>query len=662
MKDRAVGSSFNANAYQLPHKERVCGYLAAGRPCPIGPDGNGECHVQSVCEPWHDGTQWHCTRAKVFGGRCTEGPIPDSHSADKVARCPHQYTPCRPARSLRSKRRLVTALTATVALGICLVMLGGSSGDFSDSLAGTSQIISPGPLSAHHTTMNQGCSACHSAATQSPVHLLSRAFGGSGSIDESHKCLRCHREFGKHALQPHSVAPTRLPASRNQSIGHHTTGQLLSRFLATHKTTQSGQLACSTCHQEHQGAAFDLTAMTNAQCQSCHASTFESFSNGHPEFSGRTRADLHFDHVTHMNLHFQNFERLMPNGKARMQCSDCHAPDSGGAIMNLASFQVMCASCHSPQIRDYDVSPSSRLHQLVFISGDMNLSDHSDISPFMELMISGESKGPETVVRLVESLAKDGEETLRRRLHMVCDQSTDSTTIEACVAALEESHFFDAVALLSKAMKFETQPDDVVHGNWRMISNGMKLVYDCNRHADPVLRTWIDLLAHNARQYPNPPDPDDDGVFDRFLRDMVAPESTGRCLKCHSVNEVIPTGLTVKWYSQHGRSASRGFTRFSHRPHLTLLSSDVEVHAVGNRQRCEACHALSSDSFDLVSSAFITEDGMPNPIESECSALGVKSIQRHNCAQCHTQSLAGDNCLQCHNYHVHETADVHPSP
>ena len=662
MNHRAVASSFDAKAYQLPHKARVCGHLAAGRPCPIGPDGNGECHVQSVCEPWHDGTQWHCTRAKAFGGRCPEGPIPGSHDADRFARCPHQYASCQPARSLRSKRRLVTALTACAALGVCLVMLGGSSGDFSDSIAGTSPIISPGPLSAHHATMHQGCSACHSAATQSPTDLVSCAFGGSGSIDESHKCLKCHRQFGEHALQPHSVSPARLLVRTQQSSGHHTTGQMLSRLLATHNTTQSGQLACSTCHQEHQGAAFELSAMTNAQCQSCHASTFESFSDGHPEFSGRPRADLYFNHVTHMNLHFQNFERLMPHGKARMQCSDCHVPDSGGVMMELASFQVMCASCHGPQIRDYDQLPSARLHELAFINGDIKPSDHIAVPPFMELMLANDSNGPETVTRLVQSLAMDGEETLRRQLHMICDQSTDSATIEACVAALEESRFFDAVAVLNRAMESEGERNDVVYGNWRLPANSMKLVYDCRTHADPVLRTWIDLLAHNARQYPKPPAPDDTGIVDRFLRDVVAPESTGRCLKCHSIDEAGLGEHTVNWSSQHGRSASRGFTRFSHKPHLTLLSSDVEAHAVGNGHRCETCHALSENSFDLVSPAFVMNDGMPNPIESQCSAVGVNSSHRENCAQCHTKSLAGDNCLQCHNYHVHETADVRPSP
>jgi hypothetical protein len=247
-------------------------------------------------------------------------------------------------------------------------------------------------------------------------------------------------------------------------------------------------------------------------------------------------------------------------------------------------------------------------------------------------------------------------------LHMVCDESTDSASIEACVQALEESHFFDAVVALSEASQAEPVEGTVRYGNWRLMTDQMTLAYDCNKHADPVLRTWIDLLAGNAGQYPDVPADDETGVFDRFLRDMIAPESTGRCLKCHSVNSVSGEGLVVNWQTRHGVRSPQNFTHFSHKPHLTLLSSEAQVNAIGNGQRCETCHALSQDSFDLVNHAFQTDDGMPNSTESMCSALGVISAQRQNCAQCHTQSLAGDNCLQCHNYHVHEPTTEGPLP
>ncbi len=664
MKDQTPGGHRNSHSktYQHPQQDRLCGHLADGRPCPIGPDGHGECRVQSLCTPWYDGTRWHCTRAKTFGGRCKEGPMPDARDPEQRASCPHQDTPCQPVRSVRSKRRLATELTVAAALGICLVIVGGSSGEFSDTAVGMSAVVSPGPLTAHHATMNQGCSACHSAAMQSPVELLSFAFGGSGSIDQSHKCLNCHREFGSHALHPHSLNPDRLLAATDTGARQHTRQQLLSRWLTSYETDQSGQLACATCHHEHQGATFDLTAMTNATCQSCHSSTFHSFADGHPDFPERSRANLQFDHVTHLTRHFQNFERLMPEGKARMQCADCHTPDSDGSIMKLASFDEMCASCHAPQIRDFDAPPSVRLHKLVFMADDRISADHGPVSPFMELMLGDPAEDPDAIDRLVDGLANDREEAVRRQLHMVCDQSTDAALIEDCVQALEESHFFDAVTALMEISPEDLDAEGVRHGNWRLMSDDTLLAYECKTHADPVLRTWIDLLARNADQYPEPPAADETGMFDRFLRDLIAPESTGRCLKCHTINSVSGQGLVVNWKTKHGRQSSQSFTHFSHKPHLTLLSSDEETRAMGSGQRCETCHSMNHDSFRLGNHLFQTDDGMPDSTETPCSALGVNPVQRRNCAQCHTQSLAGDNCLQCHNYHVHRTAETDLAP
>jgi len=335
--------------------------------------------------------------------------------------------------------------------------------------------------------------------------------------------------------------------------------------------------------------------------------------------------------------------------------------------MNLASFDVMCASCHGPQIRDLDAPSAAQLHDLIFVKSGMSQTDQGPASPFMELMLGNKTSNSDTIARLIDDLADDGEETMRRRLHMVCDQSTDSASIEACVRALEESHFFDAVAALRQASQAEPvagsiRNDSVRYGNWRVMPGDRTLAYDCNKHADPVLQTLIDLLARNAAQYPAPPAKDHTGVFDRFLRDMIAPESTGRCLKCHSIVSVSEGGLRVNWQTQHGHRSSQQFTHFSHKPHLTLLSSQIEVNAVGNGQKCETCHTLNYDSFDLVNHAFRTDDGMPNSAETRCSALGVNSTQRQNCAQCHTQTLAGDNCLQCHNYHAHETTRTGPSP
>lgn len=674
--------------YERPHQDTVCGHLSDGSPCAIGPGSCGECRVAEMCRPWHDGEQWHCTRPKIFGGRCQEGPVADPDRPTDVATCPHCPAPCRPQRTLRSHRRRLTVLVAVIATGVCLAVLGGVSDDTHWSVISTSSVISPGPLSAHHATMNQGCSACHSAAESSPLKMAGLAFSPDGIV-QSQRCLKCHEELGPHAMQPHSLPQREIDdmtehAVVDASMPMHTRQQVLSRMLGPLETSSSGDIACATCHQEHRGSMFDLTAMTNAQCQSCHSATFHSLSDGHPEFAERDRAALHFDHVTHLNLHFSSFERTVPNGQARMQCRDCHSPDATGAMMRLESFDVMCASCHEPQIRDFDAEPHFSLHDLVFLDGN---TDPSLRSPLMDLMLD-ETDDSADIQSLVRQLSIDGEETLRRRLHTLTDSSTDSSLIEACIAALKNAHFFDAVKRLNEEAVAETdaepaefddgndaaevlneetvaEPDaeaaEFDHGNWHMIpakqhhqtEQHLKYGYRSNQHADDVLRTWIDLAAANANRYPEPPTEATNSLFDRILRDLAAPESTGRCLKCHTLEPAENGGLQVNWTTDHGQDSDRGFTWFSHKPHLTLLSSQQETEAIGADQRCESCHALDDESFGLVDPDFTLEDGMPRPAGVPCAAVGMTSTQRSTCVRCHTQDLAGDNCLQCHNYHIH---------
>lgn len=655
MNRRPSAGSVNRGNYQLPNQESVCGYLAEGHPCAVGPSHCGECRVEQICQPWYDGTQWHCTRARSFGGRCDEGPVPDADNPAESASCPHLPTPCQPVRSLRSKRRLVSGLVAASALGICLFLLGGSSQSSRDSVFATTGIVSPGPLSAHHATMKEGCSACHSAAEQSATGLLGCAFGGAGGISESQRCLQCHQELGEHALYPHSLDPGDLAEQIDEvSRPTHTIQQILSRMLASPATSPAGELACANCHHEHRGAGFDLTAMTNSQCQSCHSSTFHSLATGHPEFSERPRANVHFDHVTHLNLHFSSFERTMPGGVPRMKCQDCHISDTGGVTMKLQPFDVMCASCHSRQIDGDGHESSARLHELVFLDWQETNTDASAYPPFMELLFDEAAADDIDASELIVELVEQGEEAIRQRLHMVVNRTTESTVIEACIEALIQSHFFDAITTLHEKMQAESQtPSGTSYGPWRTSSDGSRLIYDSNQHEDPLLRSWIDLAAANARQYPEAPATDSAGQFDRLLRELAAPESTGRCMKCHTLERQAGGGFLVNWQSDHGNHDSRGFTAFSHKPHLTLLSSPEEVQAIGSDARCESCHALNDDSFELVNSVFVLADGMPNPSRADCSGIGFDPILRQNCAQCHTQQLAGDNCLQCHNYHIH---------
>ena len=679
------GESFNSSNYQLPQQDWVCGHHCDGRPCAIGPNGNGECTVTQICTPVLDGSGWHCTRPKAWGGKCKEGPLPDPACPDQAASCPHQPAVCQPQRTLRNRRNLITGITSALALGCCLVILGGSSGGAKGTIFDTSSIVSPGELSAHHGTMEQGCAACHSAATASPTSLLSCAFGSKSSLDDSRKCLQCHQEFGEHALYPHSINPEwtsekQLAIAAADQSNQHTTQQMLARLLNTHPVAETGELACSSCHIEHRGAAFNLKELTNAQCQSCHSSTFHSFADGHPEFPERKRAFLHFDHSAHLQVHFISAKGTGGTNEQPLSCSDCHVQDATGNSMVLARFESMCAQCHSNQIADDRMPVPIRMTGTEFYRFD--IQQPMKLTPFMELMLPSKNTTDNVsadIPELTSSLVTQRENFVAQKLGLSPDAPLDDSPAASAARRLNESGFFMALQQVmqtqsGKEPESEEKPQSegskppVINGAWSLSDDGQALLYRSTGHADPFLRDWLNLAAEGIKTYPKPPEKDPTGVFDRLFRQLAAPEAAGHCMKCHTV-DALPDGRNrINWNSRQVISSADGFTKFAHGPHVTLLGSSEQTEATDSRdipdipdipdspdKHCERWHAVRELEPALLKSEFLLDDWMPNPDFNHSNTLGLTAVTRQSCVECHTASQAGDSCLQCHNYHVHPT-------
>ncbi len=143
---------------------------------------------------------------------------------------------------------------------------------------------------------------------------------------------------------PHSVAelPSPEPSGDTPAI------MALQAALVGSPDAQQVAGDCMTCHQEHHGSAVDIAHLTSRQCQSCHTNQFNSFEDGHPEFSddawARERA-LSYDHHSHETDHFQR------SPEHALSCAACHVMNEQTGVMTLASFDQMCAACHDDQIR-----------------------------------------------------------------------------------------------------------------------------------------------------------------------------------------------------------------------------------------------------------------------------------------------------------------------
>ncbi|HEY1771089.1 MAG TPA: hypothetical protein VGG02_12630 [Chthoniobacterales bacterium] len=328
---------FKESRYERPNQKWICGHAADGHACPLGPDERGQCRHTGECFPAKKGDRWLCMRSDAAGGKCAEGPLPDGT-------CAHLIPPCQPLPSVRRARGSLVWLLVCLTIGGLLISLGAPSL--------RRRWTDPGALTSFHATSASKCSDCHSLETGAGLSLARFTSLNQDRLADSQRCLKCHA-LGDHPLEPHSVTPTRLIALQEKLSSLPNESKTRSPLLrVSHRLNpvraDTGQLACATCHEEHHGRKFDLTRLSDAQCQSCHSLQFASFENGHPDFGRypyRERTPIFFDHASHLQQHFADMKE-----KAPRTCQDCHVPDAAGRFMKVKNFAQTCAACHEPQI------------------------------------------------------------------------------------------------------------------------------------------------------------------------------------------------------------------------------------------------------------------------------------------------------------------------
>ena len=317
-------------------------------------------HDQSSYE--RPGQKWVCGRL-ADGRPCSCGPKPNG-------RCSQSDNPCKPQLSLRCKRNMLALfvfLGSWVIVGVALFLQNE-----------TDVYISPGELSFHHGIVRDedgktNCGACHDM--NADHGWLNAAVSPKTALDHSRKCLDCHfLDKSDDFLKPHGLAS-----------GHG--------FSAAIKEKFDVDVACSKCHVEHKGFNAPITALSDAQCQSCHEKQFEGFNHGHPEFTlypYANQVSVRFDHRQHLDVKAKEMKAI--GGK----CSHCHVPSASGRMMQHRPFAETCAACHlNPNL----FNKSSAQLTLLKLNPP-SASDAADITPLMRLF------SPE-LNRLAESESAD---------------------------------------------------------------------------------------------------------------------------------------------------------------------------------------------------------------------------------------------------------------
>lgn len=351
---------FDESAYERPNQKWVCGHLASGRPCRIGPDGRGRCQATFECVPTKSGDTWSCRRPDSAGGPCAHGPRPDGICCNPIPQCTPQL-------SVAAKRARIVKWAVSLAVGFVAVLAAYS---------GTAHFLTPGAMTAAHSALTN-CGVCHSSVAEANFAWLGSIFADTHPKVSAEACLDCHT-MQTTALNPHGLALDELERrtrARREVAATTITPVSLRIRDAVFPTEEiaSSPIYCTTCHKEHQGELFAITAISDGECQSCHAVQFAGFQDGHPDdgtypFDRRTR--INFDHTKHFKVHFPEAAKQV-GGKAAGPdaCGDCHTPGPGNRQMVVLPFERMCASCHLGQILGTDGAAEPRGISLFSLPG-----------------------------------------------------------------------------------------------------------------------------------------------------------------------------------------------------------------------------------------------------------------------------------------------------
>ena len=649
---------FDRSSYERPNKTWRCGRAAAwGKPCPLGPKGDGSCGGTTACNPHFDQAhqRWECRRPNSAGGPCTEGPKPDGT-------CAHCQPPCVPRRTLRAIRgrlALLAVLAVLAAIGATLIY-GKGSGDDINSL-------SAGPLSASHARfVGEDCGTCHDGHAEGLGTWVGSIFHGS---EMSENCLTCHAFEGEQR-SAHNFDLAALPAG-----------------LPEHLSTQT---ECTACHVEHMGLDADLTRLSDEQCSTCHTVEMENFAEHvafDENFPTRRRTTVLFDHASHFGRHFPQ-----AGGAAPDNCLDCHVVDRAAASVPTLGFEETCASCHAGDLDDRALTvfsvPEFSAEQFTALDQEYlgELCPSRGTPEFYQSLIAaraavaeGEEFGDYEAVAFGEAIDPVTQWAIGSDSDEIYDLPADDPVVDdllwlyldiaesgvAPLADLLEERGGGAVAgrsllaglsdsMLQQAICAWTSNQELVEdapfgGGWYV--DGLSLRYLPTGHADPVMRAWLDLGV----AAPVAAVEEDAGLEQAVvMRDTLisAKQGPGACTRCHGVSLATGMALAEDEDADPAMPVAVDWTRidqpwspyvtYSHGPHISLL---------GQGTACTFCHRLNEEA-DLAS-AFETLD----PLHPASSFLPIGNAQ---CIDCHggghTEEavvVAQDQgCLLCHNYHL----------
>jgi hypothetical protein len=696
---RDAKNDYSANRYERPNQPWVCGLADAGQSCPAGPSARGRCPAMAACAPIRNGDRWECNRSQLRGGPCDVGPTPEG-GCGCVLKChPNRSLRTTRGRFVRACALLIVGATiiclsanwrdraiapgplarqhaqlmerkgAAANCAACHVAAEQNVGSWMASL-----VVARGD----RPSQSQLCMKCHAktitpafalAAHNVPANLLQRAT--EGAITKGSELF-----------------------SRNDDRSQQSPKNSSDPFIVIGKS-----IACSACHREHHGAQVNLAAIDNVACQSCHRQRFESFAADHPDFGiwpYERRTRIAFNHAAHRDKHFSEKKKSFDcsachaedaTGKVQLTasyeatCAACHdekistsvargvpmlaLPTMDVAALHAAGFEVGAWPKGATGDFDGRFPPVMKLLLAADPAAATAMTklgpnfDFQDVNPKDREQLAACAALAAAARTLSVELAESADATIRTRLQKVLGRSfsdgqvrtlvgglsvdTMRSTVDGWFAGTKSAAIAPTAATAASAnqalttSKSERKP--IVFGpagTWVRDEGSLAIRYRPGAHADPVLASWLTVLAET-------PDLNQRPVPAAMFKELSKANSPGLCASCHSVERNAQNQLAINWRAYDRTAEPRTFTKFSHGPHLLLpqLADCTHCHAIDSK-------AAAATAYTDVDPARFIGDFAP--------------ISKRQCTECHTTKAAGDACQQCHNYHVQTAAQIRAKP
>lgn len=460
---------------------------------------------------------------------------------------------------------------------------------------GSSNLLSGGPLSSAHATLEQDCAACHSRF----------------STVTNEACSTCHEKFG-------------------DELGRYT--------FVSHYLYRSGdferlvpsehEVPCATCHTEHGGRDAEITRVADQRCATCHERS--AFATDHPEFAFAADPDGDDDAITFAHGRHVR-EILQRQGLADIEraCLACHRPEPSGRGFLPIDFDRSCDACHletgvatgrlavaAPGSDDIGVETL----EAVMSSGAPGSDWAFYLDPNEFRLAGGGRLVTKTPLHHEDPWVLHNLRLLRRKVFPDAGLADLLVTTSDVAADRQAEVYAEAVATLELyARGLRGSPRSEVQADLARIEAMLSGIEAAIQNPSTPFDPTEFLLALEQ--------PADLAPEIREEIDLLAADLTGPCTQCHQIESFTITRVEPDQSTLHR-------AEFDHRAHII-------------QRRCLDCH----DRLPILAAVSGEAIG-GEEISSDADRSAIVNLPRiASCQECHRPGLSADRCSTCHLFH-----------